>query len=100
MLDTQFAQQVTQALLDVGVAQRFAIGVTLQLQHRADVFFDGEFAKNRGFLRQVAQTQTRAAVNGQMRHGLAVDGDAARIGTHQAHDHVKRSGLARTIGAK
>ena len=35
-----------------------------------------------------------------MLNRLAVNTDIARTGRHQAHDHVKRGGLARTIGAQ
>ena len=31
---------------------------------------------------------------------MAVDQDVARVGPHQAHDHVERRGFARTVGAQ
>ena len=39
-------------------------------------------------------------MDGQALNGLAVDADGAPIRAHQAHDHVKRSGFARTVGAQ
>ena len=75
--------------------------VALQFQHGADVFLDGELAEDRRFLRQVTrQPQPRAAMDGHVRHRLAIDADVSAIAAHQAHDHVERSGLARAIGAE
>ena len=41
-------------------------------------FPDGELAENRGFLRQVRQPQPRAAMDGHVRHRLAIDADVSR----------------------
>ena len=98
MLDAQFMQQAVGALLDVLLAERLACGIALQLEHGAHVFFNREFAKYRGLLRQVAQAEPGAAVNWHALDRLAVDADLPGVGAHQADDHVKRSGFAGAVG--
>ena len=66
----------------------------------ADILFGGQAAKDRGFLRQIADAQPRAAVHGQAGHVMAVDLDRAVVGRHQAGDHVEAGGLAGAIGAQ
>src|SRR6516165_2540679 len=78
-----------------------APGVRLDdLQHRADVFLDGEAAENRSFLRQIADTQPRALIHGQLGHIAAVEFDAALIGFDEAGDHVKHSGFTGAVRAQ
>ena len=98
MVDPQVLQQRGQARLDFGFGQGLAVGATLQLEHRAHIVFNIELAKDRRFLRQIAQPQARAAVDGHVLDALAVNGDLAGAGAQQPHDHVKRRGLARAIG--
>ena len=100
MLYAQFLQQAGQALLDLVTRKRLAALVVLQLQHGAHIVFNIEFAKNRGFLRQITQAQARAPVHRHVGDRLTIDRDVAGAGVHQADDHVKRCGLAGAIGAK
>jgi hypothetical protein len=62
--------------------------------------FHRELAKNRGFLRQIRQAQTRALVNRPVLHRRAIDQDLPRIGAHQAHYHVEGGGFAGAVGAE
>ena len=98
VLHPQILQQCGQTLLNLYLGEWFAMFITLQLQHSAHVVLHIEFAKNRGFLRQIAQAQPRPAMNWHVRHRLTIDGYLASTGVHQAHNHVKRGGLARAIG--
>ena len=54
-------------------------------------------AKDRGFLRQVADAEARPAVHGQPRHIAAVDRDAPVIGGNKPRDHVEHGRLARAV---
>ncbi len=98
--DAQLLEQLVQTVGNHVAGQRLTAWVGLQLKNRTNVLLHIELAKNRRFLRQVAQTHARPHV-----HGLAVDRgaievDGATVATHQAHQHVKRRGFARTIGAQ
>ena len=70
------------------------------LQHRHDVLLDREPAKDRGFLRQVADAEACTAVHRQARHVGAVDRYGAFIGGHQPGDHVEHGRLAGAVGAE
>jgi hypothetical protein len=98
MIHPQVLQQRSQPLFDLGARQGLAVAVALQLQHRADILLDVELAEDRRFLRQVRQAQARAAVDRHVLDRLSVDGDLARVGAHQADDHVERCRLAGAIG--
>ena len=100
MFDPQVLQQGREAGFDIGAGQRPAVGADLQLKHCAHVVFNVELAKNRRFLRQVAQPQARAAVDGHVFNVLAVYGDLAAAGAQQANNHVKGRGFARAVGSE
>ena len=70
--DVQFIQQRLERLITL-----VSVQIIAQLQNGADVVADRQPAENRGFLRQVAQAQTRAAVHRQPRHILVSQHDAA-----------------------
>mmetsp|Transcript_6384 Transcript_6384/g.26028 ORF Transcript_6384/g.26028 Transcript_6384/m.26028 type:complete len:371 (+) Transcript_6384:3-1115(+) len=99
-LDGQVVQQATQQFIDARLAQGPAALVHLQLQHRADVLLDRQLAEDRGLLRQIAQAQPCAGVDGQALHLGAVDADHAGVRAHQADDHVEAGRLAGAIGAQ
>src|SRR5262249_27148945 len=69
-----------------------------RLEHGQNVFLDGQAAKDRGFLRQIADAQSRAAVHRQLGDVAALDADRALIGGYQPGDHIEHRGLSRTIG--
>src|SRR5262249_6189150 len=50
------------------------------LQHGTNIVFDVEATKNRGFLRQVTDTEARALIHRQYGHVIAVKLDASTIG--------------------
>src|SRR5690606_21543698 len=60
----------------------------------------GQLAKDRGFLWQIADPGTGAAVHGVMADVTVVNQHAALVGAHQADDHVKRGGLAGAVGTE
>ena len=68
-----------------------------RFQHGHDVFFDGQFAKNRFFLRQIAHTEIRALVHRHARHLFAGKDDSSRVRHDETDDHVKRGRFAGTI---
>ena len=97
------------------VAQPFNIQIVQQLvefavdlvrvfeadfQNGADVLFHRHFAENGGFLRQIADTGLRAVVDGLVHEVLAVQQNAACIGSNQAGNHVEAGGFARTVRAE
>ena len=66
-------------------------------EHGADVVLDRQAAEDRGFLRQVADAEPRAAIH---RHGgdvEAVDLDRALVDRHEAGDHVEAGRLAGAV---
>ena len=62
--------------------------------------FHGHFAENRGFLRQIADAEAGAFVNGQVAQFLAVQHYTACIGGNQADYHVKAGSLTRAVGTE
>ena len=100
VVHVQVFEQGIQPLFNGGGLERFSRVVQLQFQHGAHVVGHRELAKNGRFLRQVAQAQAGAPVNGLALDGLAVQQNLARVGPQQAHDHVERRGFARAVGAE
>ena len=92
MADGKIAQQLLQPVAA-------AVGVVFDhLQHGGDVLFDGQAAKDRHLLRQIADAQTGALIHRQRGHVLTVDIDMPGIGRDQTGDAVKAGGLARAVG--
>src|SRR5581483_4993272 len=76
-------------------------GDGLRFQDRQDVLLDRQLAKNRGFLRQVADAKvTRPQVHGRVGNVLIIEQDAARIRRRQPHYHVKAGGFAGSVWAQ
>ena len=69
-------------------------------QHGADVLLDSQAAEDRGFLRQIADAEPRAAVHRHRGDVEAVDLDRAFVDRHQAGDHVEAGRLAGAVGAE
>ena len=91
MLDREIAQQLLQPLAPLQrVAQR-------DFQHGHDILFDGQPAKDRHFLRQIADPQTRAAEHRQGGGIGAVNHHLTGIGRHQTGDAIKTGRLARPV---
>src|SRR6185503_5828795 len=85
------------------IEQRVEFGLALlaagldHLEHGANILFDSEAAKDRGFLRQVADAEPRALIHRQLGHVMAVEFDGAAIGLDQSGDHVEHRGLAGAV---
>jgi len=70
------------------------------LEDRQDVVLDREAAKDRHFLRQIADAKPGPAIHRQPGHVAPVDQHLTAIGRDQPGDVVKAGGLARPVGAK
>ena len=78
-----------------------AVAVGLgDLQHGADIVLDAQAAKDRGFLRQIADAEPGAAIHRQARDVIAVEFDHALVGFDQPGDHVEDRGLAGAVRAE
>jgi len=69
-------------------------------EHRADVLFDAQAPKNRGFLRQIADAEAGALVHRQTGYVGTIELDAALVGFDEAGDHVENRGFAGAIGTE
>ena len=69
-------------------------------EDRADVLFDSEAAKYRGFLRQITDAEPGAPVHRQIGDVTAVEADRPGVGGDQTGDDVKAGGLSRAVGAE
>src|ERR1700681_1900602 len=63
-----------------------AVGLD-DFQHRADIVLDAKPAKDRGFLRKIADAETRAPIHGQLGDIVAVEIDETGISTYKSDDH-------------
>src|SRR5579863_7986779 len=73
----------------------------LRLKHGENIFLDGKLAKDRSFLREIADAiLARPQIHGNVSDVLAVIQHAARIRGDQTNDRVKRCGLASAVRAK
>ena len=70
------------------------------LEHGPDVVLDREAAKDRGFLRQIADAEARAPVHRHLRDVVAVEFDPAGVDRDEAGDHVEAGRLARAVRAE
>ncbi len=95
VVDMEFTQQRFEFPL-----ARLTVQVLAGFQNRHDIFGDGQLAKDRGFLRQVADAFAGPAVHRQAGHVLAVDGDLAFIRLDQANDHVETGSFACAVRAE
>ncbi len=68
-----------------------------EFKNRHDVVFDREPPEDRGFLRQISDTQPGTAVHWQPCYVPAVDGDAASIGRNQPGDHIEYGRLTGAV---
>ena len=69
----------------------------VDLEHRAYVVLDVEFAEDRGFLRQIADSEPRSLKHRQPGDVMAVQFDFALVGFDEAGDHVEDGRLAGPI---
>ena len=65
-----------------------------------DVVLDRQAAKDRHFLRQIADAQPRAAIHRQEGHVAPVDHDLPAFGGDQPGNGVKAGRLARSVRAE
>ena len=91
MRDREFGKQAVELLLALRLV------LVMYLEHGADVLLYRQPAKDRGFLRQVADTEPGAAIHRHGRDVVAVDLDRAHIDRHEAGNHVEAGRLACTV---
>src|SRR5207244_5860859 len=92
------ALDLTEQRLEFGLAPS---AVRLHdFEHGANVLFDVEAAKDRGFLRQVADAQPCPLIHRKVGHVAAVEFNLAAISLDQASDRIERGGLSRSVGAE
>ena len=85
---------------ELSSASRFFLRGFDDLQHRADILLHRETAKDRRFLRQIADAEPGALIHRQLGDVVAIEFDGAAIGLDQAGDHVKHRGLAGAVRAQ
>src|SRR5262249_7646741 len=70
------------------------------LENRADILFHIEAAKDRRFLRQIADAEPRPLVHGKVSDLVAVEFDVPAISLDQAGNHVEGRGLPGAVGSQ
>src|SRR5262245_42405227 len=90
----EFFDQLFHPVVAFGASQRE------RLEYRKNVLLDSELAKDRSFLRKIADSKTRAFIERQLRNTLLTEPNAAFIRLFQPNYHVKRRGLPRSVWAK
>ena len=91
LLDIELRYQALQFLFLLRLA------LSAELQDGTDVVLHRHVPEHRGLLRQVGDTHLCTLVHRLLRYILVVQKDSARKGFNQSHNHVERSGFARTI---
>src|SRR5882672_6198720 len=71
-----------------------------RFEYGQNVLLNSEFAKDRSFLGKIADSETRAFVEGQFCNTLFAEPNTAFIRLFQPHYHVKRRGLSRSVWAE
>src|SRR3546814_14975243 len=67
-------------------------------QHAADVLLDGEAAEDGGFLRKIADAESRAPVHRHVGDVVAIQGDPAVAGRTEAGHSIEAGALSRAVG--
>ena len=94
VLDVQLVQQRLEPCVPLAGAER------QRLEDRQDVVLDGQLAEDGRLLREVADPLPRPLVHRHARDVHAIQQDAARQRLDEAHDHVERGRLPRSIRAQ
>ena len=92
MTDAELCEQILHLL------SAFLRGELRHLQDREKVFLYGHLAEDRGFLREVADAETRTRIHGHARDAHIGNEDIARGRPLKPRDHVERRRLARAVG--
>ena len=92
MLNSKLFKQCLSTLLSL-----LWLKVGLHLKYRKDVFLNGEPSEDRRFLGQVTNPGARPLVDRQVADIFVVEDDTALIVIDQPHNHIKASGLTRTV---
>src|SRR5437588_2786877 len=68
-----------------------------RLEYGEQILFDGEFAKHRRLLRQIADSLLRAEIHRQLGDVFVAEGDVAAVRLHESDDHVERRRFSRAV---
>jgi hypothetical protein len=93
--DMQFVEQVFEFLFPAGTVK-----IVTVLEDSEDVLLDCQFAKYRGFLRQVPEPELGAPVHRLGREVFSVKQYLAAIGRYESDNHVERGRFAGTVRPK
>src|SRR3546814_3975971 len=66
----------------------------------SDLLLDGEAAEDGGFLRKIADAESRAPVHRHVGDVVAIQGDPAVVGRNEAGDDIEAGGLSRAVGTE
>src|SRR5215510_11831596 len=94
MTQPELFDQLIHPVVALGSGQRE------RLEYGQDVLLDSELAKNRSFLRKIADSKTRAFVEWQLCNTLFAEPNTARVRLFQPNNHVKSRGLLRSVWAE
>src|SRR5262249_52383038 len=94
MTQPELFDQLFQPFMALGASHRQC------LKYRQNVLLDSEFAKDRSFLRKIADSQTRAFVEWQLCNTLFTEPNSTFVRFFQPDYHVKRRGLPRSVRAE
>src|SRR5512138_2177269 len=91
--DVQLVEEGLEVLIAGGV-----IKILARFQDRKDVVLHRKLAEDRRFLGQITEPETSAPMDGEFRKIEIIEEDAARIGRHEADDHVESGRFPGPIG--
>src|SRR6266568_3933191 len=77
-----------------------AISSRRRFQHGEQILFTGQLAKDRGFLRKVADPTARPEIHGQVRDFVAVQKHAAGVGAGETYQDIEGRRLSGAVRAK
>src|SRR5215475_9913030 len=84
MTQPELFDQLFQPVMALGASHRQC------LEYRQNVLLDSEFAKDRSFLGEIADSQTRAFVEGHLCNTLFTEPNSTFVRLFQPDYHVKR----------
>lgn len=92
MLNVKLLHQLFRPVFTLLVAQ-----VVANLQYRHQVIVNAQAAEYGGLLRQIADSATRARVQGQQADIFIIDDNVAGVARYDTNDHIERGGFTGTV---
>lgn len=94
MRDSELRQQTVAPLASLSGVERECF------EHRVQILLDGQLAKDRFFLGQVAKAEPRTDMHGEPADIGVIEKNGPAVRAHETDDHVKACGLPRSVGAE